>query len=177
MTNDTNELASGQLWVYKLVFRFMLKTNSRGRIANDSDCHAIILISELINSARNRVDVYCKRLSDDVWGSDTVISAIKAALLRGVIFHVAVQVSKDQCKDSRAFRIFAEKCVRVINLDCDAENGREIPVKANFVLVDGKSFRFEPDPDKHKGFAYACNEEMAKQLQTAFYDKIWNRKS
>ena len=166
------ELVNSPLGLYRLIVRLVLKIDGRNRIANDSDCHAVVLTTELINHARKKVDVFCRELSDSVWGTDDVIGAIRAALARGIRFHVLVQKSIEECGNARAYRLFSENGVPVRHYRKQTNDADPAAPMVNFMIVDDKAFRFEPDSAVHKGFAYARNEELAKQISETF-GRIW----
>lgn len=150
---------------YETQFQGMLWANSPEMIENDSLDHAIVLIKCLIGSAQKNIKVFCRALAADVWGRTEIVHAVKTALARGVVFKVAVQ---DSPEDSETKKILTAD-------DSTSSELRMFPVSgkyANFLLVDDKSFRFEPDPALRKGFAYVYAPESANKLKKIF-DNIW----
>ena len=148
-----------ELDVYRLLFRYFLENGIQKRVSNCSSSHAIVLISELIRAAQSTVDVFCRCLSDAVWGQDEVLSEIlKAGQERHVRFRVITQEKIGMNKARKTFSL----------VDSELRCLDDKSIAANFMIVDGKSFRFEQDCSNREGFAYARNDELAKDLNNAF---------
>ena len=148
-----------ELEIYRLLFRYFLAHDVPKRVSNNSPSHAIVLISELIRSAKQTVDVFCRCLSDAVWGQDCIVREIvKAGQERHVRFRVVTQEKIDKKKAFEALSL----------VDSEIKELTDPRIKSNFMIVDGKSFRFESDCLNRKGFAYAKNDEMAQDLCEAF---------
>lgn len=151
--------------IYRLFVKSVIATNGSQRISNDSTEHAVVLIGELIKHAKVSVDIYCHRLSSDVWGTEELKSAVLFARDKGTVsFRVVVQDKNDDEIDAGAFS-FMKQSVR-----CFSDAG----LKANFLVVDNKAFRVEPDNNVRKGFAYINNAELSGILVNAF-DSIYQR--
>ena len=148
-----------ELEMYRLLFRYFLENEIPKRVSNSSPSHAIVLICELIRAAKNSVDVFCRCLSDAVWGQKDVLEEIlKAGQERHVRFRVITQE-----------KIGMNKARRTLSLvDSEIKCLEDKSITANFMIVDGKSFRFEVDCSNREGFAYAKNDELAKELCSAF---------
>lgn len=148
-----------ELDLYRLLFRYFLANGIQKRVSNSSPSHAIVLISELIRAAKYSVDVFCRCLSDAVWGQKEVLDEIMTA---GQERHVKFRVITQE-------QIGMNKARKVLNLvDSELRCFENREFTANFMVVDGKSFRFEQDCSNRQGFAYAKNDEMAKDLSEAF---------
>ena len=149
--------------IYRLLVRSVIKTNGIQRISNDSTSHAVVLTEELIRSANASVDIYCHRLSSDVWGTVAVKSAVESARQKiGMNFRVVVQEKSPADIDASAF-CFMKDSIRSYSTEC---------LRANFMIVDKKAFRVEPDYSERKGFAYVNNCDMSGLLVNAF-DSIY----
>lgn len=154
-----------ELDLYRLLFRYFLEHDIPKRVSNNSTSHAIVLIGELIRSARTSVDVFCRCLSDEVWGQDDVIAEIrKAGRERHVRFRVVTQEKEIKSKARKELRL----------VDSEIRYYENDNIKANFMIVDGKSFRFENDCSNRKGFAYARNDKIVVELSKAFAE-IFNK--
>lgn len=143
---------------YRRVFREMLRIGNPSRIGNDSPAFARILISELLRFSKEEVWIYCDGLKDDVWGNPVVVQELDDAIARGVKFNVIVQ--KELAKDSVAAVRFGRanvtlyKSTRVLD--------------QNFMVVDGKAYRFETNTNDRKGYASAYSPENALKLIQVF---------
>ena len=149
-----------ELQMYRNTFRLMLAMNSNRVLQNDSISHAVVLIEELIRHAQKEVYVYCTRLADGVWGTSAILSGVREAVGRGVVFHVLTRLEPDE--HSLAKREFE-------NLGICIDRGNNEEVKENFIVVDGKAFRFESDPDGRKGVACANSPINAQLLINMFH--------
>ena len=153
------------LEVYRLFVRSVIATNGAQRISNDSTDHAVVLMGELIRHAMVSVDIYCHRLASDVWSSIEIKDAVLAAKRKGTVrFRVVVQEKDDDEIEDSAFS-FMKDSIRQFS-----EDG----LQANFLVVDDKAFRVEPDYHVRRGFAYVNNGEMSGILVNAF-DSIYQR--
>mgnify|MGYP003321753726 CR=1 FL=1 len=146
------------LELYRLYFRDILETDGLQRVSNCSADHAAVLNAELIRSAVVSVDVYCHRLSSDIWGRPEIVEEVAAARARGVRFRVVVQEFSREDIAASAFQFLGDSV-----LMWSSPN-----MTANFLIRDGKSFRFEPDFHERKGFAYANNGLLSGKLVNVF---------
>jgi len=157
MNNESPELV-----MYRSVFRLMLKADGERILQNDSKSHAIVLIEELIRHATKEVYIYCTRLDDTVWGVPSVLDSIDEAFNRKVTFHVLTrEVVPDETLALKSFKQHDCKIGQA-----HLENGNVIV--ENFLVVDGKSFRFESAPQERKGFVCVNNPEVAMTLINIF---------
>lgn len=153
------------LEIYRLFVRSVITTNGSQRISNDSTDHAVVLMGELIRHATVSVDIYCHRLASDVWGTLEIKDAVAVARRKGTVaFRVVVQEKDDDEIDASALS-FMRNSIRQF---------RSEGLKANFLVVDDKAFRVEPDYHVRRGFAYVNNGEMSGVLVNAF-DSIYQR--
>lgn len=158
-TSDERELA-----FYENVFRGMLCADSPEYIENDSVEHAAILVKCLIENARKSVKIFCKALSSDVWGRPEIVQSVEEALAHKVAFQVSVMEALQTNGTSQLL------------LEDPSSEIRMFPyqdVCANFLLIDDKSFRFEPNCQERKGFAVAKADEKANLLKNTFA-RVWD---
>jgi MoaA/NifB/PqqE/SkfB family radical SAM enzyme len=160
----TEESKREDLAFYEAQFKGMLLANSSESIENDSLDHAIILIKCLIASARKSIKVFCHALRGDVWGKPDIVRAIDNALAAGISVQVAVQALPESREIWKKLANDEHSEVRMFPFGDHY---------SNFLLIDDKSFRFEPDPAQRKGFAYVKAPEQAQVLTTLF-KRIWD---
>ena len=156
---DEQELA-----FYENVFRGMLCADSQEYIENDSVEHAAILVKCLIESARESVKIFCKALSSDVWGRPEIVHAVEDALANKVTFQVSVMEALQKNGTSQLLLEDSSSEIRMFPYQ---------DVCANFLLVDDKAFRFEPNCEERKGFAVAKADENANVLKNTFA-RVWD---
>ena len=144
--------------VYRDLWRVRLATGSAGLLHNSSVEHACALIAGLLNFACKEVWIYCLHLGADVWEKDDVMDALKQAIAKGVRINVVVQHRHSDGNRALACLYAANVVVR--------QTG--VAFKPNFVVVDGKAFRFEEDPEKRQGVACANDPQTATALIEAF---------
>ena len=150
---------SGDMLMYRAVFRRMLETNSTRIIQNDSTSHAIILIEELLNTAKQTVYIYCSKLDEKVWSNPRVLNALVRALDRCVKFNVMTQ--EEVSNSNLAQKALSER-------GCPASVAKSSFAKENFIVVDERAFRLEVDTGDRKGFACANSPVNATTLIEIF---------
>ena len=104
---DINKMEIDPLGLYREAFRIALATKSKCRFSNATVSHAIVLIEELLNSAKSTFDIYCRSLGADVWCTKPVLSALTRAFDRGVRFRVVVQ--EKPTKGNAALNFFTDR--------------------------------------------------------------------
>lgn len=162
MSSELEKMSNDPMWLYRSLFRKIIANDLPLRVGNDSDRHAIVLISELIAAAKNSVDIYCKSLSSAIWGSDSVLSAVREAVANGVSFRIVTQEAPE---DSTTLRVLqAHQQASFLRYSREG-------LVSNFMIVDRKMFRVEPDNRVRQGFAYVNNKAIADDLCASF-DRI-----
>lgn len=144
--------------IYRAFFRAILRQDDATRVSNDSIDHALVLIEELISFSKSTVDIYCHKLSLDVWGVPAIKKVVRTAHERGVAFRVVVQEKIDADIQAGAFSFMCNQVKQYSN-PC---------MRANFLIADRRSFRFEGDYTQRRGFAYVRNENLSGKLVNAF---------
>lgn len=147
-------------------------------IFNRSVAHASTLIKILASSAKATIDVVSGNLNLEVYGASPVIEAFRhfleepQARLRVVLDNFQVgsvppfihEVMSDGGYNERAN---AEKIeVRIATPEVADQ------IKFHFLVVDGRSYRFEEDKTKFDAIAQFNNEELGRRLTTRF-NEIW----
>lgn len=160
---DLEKVVVNPLDLYREAFKMALKTKSTARFTNSTISHAIVLIEELLNATSFSFDIYCHALSPDVWCNEKVLLAMREAFDRGVRFRVIVQESPKE--ENEAFVFIKEKGIPF----CLYDASRELEgLDCNFVVSDRTSFRYEMNPSKREGSAYASNREYSDILNQMF---------
>ncbi len=158
MTNETTE----SLGIYREMFRFMLSAGLDRFIHNDSKDHACVLIEELFRFAKESVFVFCHNLGRDVWDNPAILSALGEVLDRKKVkVQVLLQDTPEGGVDNRAFALLHAHSI-------DVRKTHNTEVKANFIVVDHKAYRFEKNDQGRKGYACSNNPDNAGKLIDAF---------
>ena len=152
------------LALYRQMVKRVIEGRLTTRIDNSSNEHAIVLIDELVRHAKSKVDIYCKRLSIDIWGSVDVVDAIKHEIDNKVVFRILTQEAIDV---SDSYNLL----MNYQNAEIKQYLGERLDI--NFVIIDDEMFRIEPDNLTRQGFAFARNDEYAKPVSAAF-DRMWS---
>lgn len=151
------------LALYRQMVKRVLDEMLSTRIENESAEHAAILIDELIRRAKNCVDIYCRSFAADVWGRSDILDAVRHAMEHNVRFRILTQHQPEMSETFRELK----QCPKVeYRIFTDEE------IDVNFLIADGKSFRFEPDSGQRHGFAYA-KSELSATLEAVF-NRMWN---
>lgn len=151
-------MSDSQLLAYRNSFRKMIENDAPEIIGNISSEHAVIIIQELIRSAKRDVRIICHKLSSDIYGNEETQNAINEALGRGVEFHVAIK------------NAVPEACERILK----ASNHEIRRVHPNFMnvpdfcVVDGKRWRIETNPEKREAKVCANDPVLGKKMAQVF---------
>lgn len=146
------------LELYRLMIRSLIASNGAQRIGNESAEHAKVLIEEFVRNAVRTIDIVCHSLSDDVWGSPSVRAALSAALRTHPI---RLRIVVQRPPSESAVRYFSSIGATIRRLDRPG-------LRANFLIVDDRYFRMEPDFSIRRGFAYVNKPEWASELAADF---------
>lgn len=152
------------------VFRLM-EMGSDEIISNGQDAHASALFECFFAYARKTVKILCLDLRPDVFDTPEVIGAATDALNRGVVIEVLVQNTPPEKSRFRALLGNADRdtCNR-LSVEVDANRSPLIAsCKANFAVMDGVAFRYEPDSSVCKASASMNMPQIAQKLTTAFF--------
>lgn len=152
-----------QMAVYRSLVRRVIRERAPMCINNSSPEHATVLIDELIRSAVSTVDIYCKRMSADVWGAPSVVDAVRHAIDARVTFRIVAKEQVERHETSVLLSKYSNAAFRIY-----AQDG--LPL--NVLIVDKEMFRVEPNDGVREGFAYAKCEEMAATAN-ALFEKVW----
>ena len=142
--------------------------SSDGRpVYNGSLAHAEVITNALFHSAKSRIDILCGSLNPRVYGSSDAIENLREFLG----FHEAkirVLLEKPEDVDRRDNPFVNAFCkhpdVELWELPEEIRNR----VGHHFIVVDDKSYRYEPDKSKHEAVAAFGDIEGAKNLALIF---------
>ena len=152
------DIIEKSMHVYRLMIRAVFATKGEQRIANDSVEHARVLIEELLAHAEHSVDVFCHSLSEDIWGTSSVKEMLaKVVGERPVRLRIVTQLDP-----APAIGEFYR------SLGASLKTLRNQNIRANFIIVDDRYFRVEPDFAVRKGFAYINKQDWADELVADF---------
>lgn len=144
--------------LYREKFREMIEKNSPVIIGNQSKDHALIILQELISSAKSVVHISCTRLSSAIYGNSQLLNMIKGALQRNVEFYVSV---KDE-------NIESGECLNILRDNNISIMKCEYPEMRDFCVVDGKRFRLEMNQSTKEARVCACCPELASLMVQQF---------
>lgn len=138
---------------------------SKDNIYNSSQRHASVLIEELITGAKAHVRIVCRSLSIGSYGSDAVFTAVEEFLDRGGKLDVVVSAPELDATQANPFiakfspdaRVSIVTAPKVLAL-----------IKFDFLVTDGRSYRFESDHAKSVARANFNDETFAENLEELF---------
>ena len=128
------------------------------RIAIEKQENALIVMEELVKTAKKTVDIYCNGDEIHTWGTFRLVSEILDAYDSGVKFRVFMRHYPN-----KVVKNLFDKCKAQMKMPVEAYAERVPP--CNVMLVDGEAFLYEISKPKSKGFAYAKNEKMAESMR------------
>ena len=157
--SEKMEFLSDDSKKYHKEIRKLFDENSNVIFPNSCVEHAIAILIEIFRHATKEVKIFSKELNPDAWLNSSLQDEIIAASSRNVDIKIAIQ--SVSIADSNIERFFQTLSITVKTL-C-APN-----VDFNFVVADGRMFRFESDANKYHAVAGANNPQIAKELKEAF---------
>jgi hypothetical protein len=159
---------------YREAVETLLRLRSDKTISNSMPSHAAVLFEVFLKRAQQQVRVFCRNLSNEVWGNPAVVEAAKNALQRGINLSILIQ---EDSPDSGPFAELlndnrTDPHLRFYTME--GENLRNAPV--NFAVMDETAFRFEKDRKECKAFAVMFSPNLASSLSRQF-DAIFRETS
>jgi hypothetical protein len=156
---DTNEMKSYRANVERLADMQSPEVFSNGRPE-----HAVIILETFCKYARERVVVFCQRLSQRTYGGSGLINVADAALRRGV----AISLVTQEAPESQGF-IDAAKRWKDEALPISLSRAQDTPsLKVNFAVMDQKAYRFEGNRNVPEAIACMNDPETSKSLLLRF---------
>ena len=149
-TMTTQEIALDEK-SYREAVETLLRLQSGQVIGNSLPSHAAILYEIFFKNAKKRVCVFCKNLSNEVFGCGAVVAAAAGALQRDVQIRILIQ---EEAVDAGLFRQFLEKhkdnpLLSVHRVEGDIARN----AAPNFSVMDEEALRFEKDRTECRAFA------------------------
>lgn len=136
--------------------------------SNGQSSHAAIIFAEMLRRAQNRVLVFCRELSREVFDAERdIIPNLRSALARNVDVSIIVQetpTSKQFLEFAKKYREDPELPGEVSIVGCDDALQRIKDINLNFAVMDRKAIRAEVDKSKCEAIACANSPDSAKTL-------------
>ena len=132
-------------------------------IYNSSQRHAAVLIEQLFLSAQQTVRIVCRSLREGSYGTPDVLREARAFLDRGGEIHVIVAQPESGETNSFLVAMQGRQNVNVLV----APHVLEV-VRFDFMVADGRAYRFEADATKCVARANFNDTEMAASLDESF---------
>ncbi|MBD1210046.1 MAG: hypothetical protein H9535_16555, partial [Ignavibacteria bacterium] len=139
---------------------------------NNSPDHAAIIIESLLETAQSEACIVTTAMNPDVFGREAVVSAARH-LLSDAKRSMRILIETDPVDAVSPGHPLVQE-LRQHN----AVEVRQIPslisndMDYHFTVVDGDSFRFEPDKQKWEASAAFGDERNGKKLKSIF-DSVW----
>ena len=144
---------------FRYMVRRLIEINSPTMIENGCPAHAQILLAEMFAHAEHTAYVYCGKLSNEVWGCDTVANAVRDAINRpNMEVRFIVQHPESIPEDSAVYKVLTDHRVAV------ASSPRFLGVDHHFAVFDGKMYRFENNDEKKTATACVNDPVTAGEL-------------
>lgn len=137
-------------------------------IPNGISDHASILYEQFFLNARENVRIYCKDLSNEVFGTDFVVNAASKALEKKVRIDVIIQ--DERPKNNKFSQLFRKGSnfsdLLSISRACDGFENSSM----NFSAMDCIAYRIEPNREEIKASANMCDPVTAVEVVKLFDD-------
>lgn len=163
--DEDAKMAPNDLNAYRDAVLRMIEIDGDQPISNGMPEHAAILYECFFAKAQKEVKIFCENLKNSVFGKSEVVENARLAMRRGVEFKI---LTRKQPEDGPFF-VLAHSVVGTLRL-----LGERVPANSNFAVVDGKRYRFEPDPTVYRAVACMNAPEISKKL-SEFFDLLFER--
>lgn len=150
----------------------MFAQNSPVIITNRDRAHASILVETLVSVAQERILILCQNLCEKVYDSEAIVDEFKKALKRNVAIHILIQ-EKPKAQLLVILNDIFKAVGGTFNFRICEEGSDCINLPFNFMVVDGKSFRFEDDREACTASASANQPMLGVRMEEIFWH-AWN---
>lgn len=159
-------LDAQELQEYRSTVERLAETRSDAVFTNGRPEHAAIIFEAFLKHAKKRVVMFCKNLSNKVFGLPGMVERFEAAHLKGI--KIAVITQEDpECKELAAkLRVWESEDPKKCTFK---PNSPFSGVDANFAVMDGVAYRFEPNKGDIAAHACMFNPRMASMLEDTFF--------
>jgi len=159
---------------YRTHVERMFDENSDAVVSNSSTAHAQVVIETLISRAKDTLQFFCECLKSEIYDETVIVQKLSEALKKGVKVQVLCQNSPVAKSLNRLISRKSQNNQFELRVCDPGSPGQSAPI--NFIVMDGKAFRFEGDRNKHTAVACANNSELASTM-TAKFKELWQRAS
>ena len=160
--DETNELIA-----YRANVERLAELDSPEVFSNSRPEHAVIILETFFKNAKDRVVVFCQKLSNRTYGGKPLIILVEKALRRGVKVRVVIQENPECQAFMEAAINWKTQNLPVVVSKADAGHR---PVEVNFTVMDRKGYRFESNRQEPAAFACMNNPETAVLLLRRFFE-------
>lgn len=151
------------------------KEKSRAVIPNADEEHAHVVLSNLLKSARNKIEIYCSEQDLELFNqTDKDLRKSVHEFLRNP-GSVQVNVLLEDCSDRsinilKKFRIPEQIKIKKISPEAKSLMKLKIGSGKDFhmILVDNQSYRYEYNTEKHEAICSFNDEPQCQQLSSIF---------
>lgn len=140
-------------------------------VYNRSLEHAAIIIEEMFGLAKDEVKLFTGRLNADVYGTPPVIDRAKEFLV-GSGHKVRILIEEQVDEGELRRHPFIRSMSRFDNLEIRRLRLEEYDPDFHMMLVDQRSYRFEPDKRQFEAVATFGDPATTKHLNGLF-EQLW----
>jgi hypothetical protein len=133
---------------------------------NEGKSHARIVLDNIFRISKNEVDILTSELTEDVFGSDSVIGSAIAFLRENVGAKISI-ISERPISDDHPFIDGLKKVGLLDRVEMLTTESAKQSV-ANFTVGDGQHFRFEPDKNKFNAICRFGDPKIGMNLKERF---------
>jgi hypothetical protein len=151
---------------YKAALLDLFDSKSTHFFPNESEAHAAIVYELFFRVSRNAVKILCEKLRASVFGKQSVVAALKDALVRGVHVSVISEIAPESSEFLDVLRYYRDAGL----VDINSFNKEDI-VDFNFCVVDGEAFRWEHNNKTPSAVGNMHRPDIAKKL-AKYFDEI-----
>ena len=163
------------LFLYRAKVEALAKEQQGKPLYNDSIEHAAIILQSMVSYAQRSVKLLTGELNVDAYGRRAILDEIKHFVedeshSLQILYENEALRQRDAGEEHPFFRVVTGK---------GGVELRHVPPRLqsrydfHFIVVDGRSYRFEPNKKKFEAVAAFGDEEGGKKLEGLF-SVLWN---
>jgi phosphatidylserine/phosphatidylglycerophosphate/cardiolipin synthase-like enzyme len=154
--------------LYRTKLTRLRKLNAESLIQNGQSPHTVILLTDLLKYAQQRVVIFATSLNLDYLTHPRVLASIQGAAARGVGVEILVQECGPNKDNPLVHLNQTQTRVNLSLYYCPKYATAIRALRGNFIVADNKSFRFAANSSVPKAVASLNRPKEARRLQNIF---------
>lgn len=139
-------------------------------IDNDDREHALVVVKNLIASAKSEIILLCHKLSKEIYNNEEVIKALKAAYRHNPALKCIAMVRRAAPDDSSFLNILLQHGAGIY---CEVDKNEKAKKINDAIIIDRRAARLETDENESQADVIICRadspmNDKRKRILTAY---------